>query len=177
MIISSIISIIILSLVTIITVNTYRMLSICWALLQVLYIYWLIDSSYQSCEVGTNSLQFCRWGSRVTEKSRISHSVSQVGRGRKQNVNFARVRLSGVKGTFVISYVFVGFSGGASGKEPTCKYRRCKRLGWDSWVGKTLWRRAWQPTPVFLPGKSCGQRSLVGYSSWGCKELDMTETT
>ena len=35
-------------------------------------------------------------------------------------------------------------------------------------------KRAWQPTPVFLPGESHGQRSLVGYSPWGCKELDMT---
>ena len=37
------------------------------------------------------------------------------------------------------------------------------------------WRRKWQPTPVFLPGKSHGQNSLVGYSPWGCKELDTTE--
>ena len=37
-----------------------------------------------------------------------------------------------------------------------------------------IWRRKWQPTTVFLPGKSHGQRSLVGYSPWGCKELDMT---
>ena len=37
------------------------------------------------------------------------------------------------------------------------------------------WRRAWQPTPVFLAGKSHGQRSLVGYSPCGCKELDTTE--
>ena len=37
------------------------------------------------------------------------------------------------------------------------------------------WRRKWQPTPVFLPGKFHGLRSLVGYSSWGCKELDTTE--
>ena len=37
------------------------------------------------------------------------------------------------------------------------------------------WRRKWQPTPVFLPGKSHGWRSLVGYSPWGHKELDMTE--
>ena len=35
------------------------------------------------------------------------------------------------------------------------------------WVGKIPWRREWQPTPVFLPGESCGQRSLVGYSPWG----------
>ena len=39
----------------------------------------------------------------------------------------------------------------------------------------TDWRRKWQPTPVLLPGKFHGQRSLVGYSPWGCKELDMTE--
>ena len=37
------------------------------------------------------------------------------------------------------------------------------------------WRREWQSTPVFLPGESHGQRSLVGYSPWGYKELDMTE--
>ena len=43
------------------------------------------------------------------------------------------------------------------------------------WVGKIPWRRAWQPTPVFLPGESHGLRSLVGYSLWGCKESDMTE--
>ena len=44
-----------------------------------------------------------------------------------------------------------------------------------SWVGKILWRRKWQPTPVSLPGKSHGQRSLVGYSPWGCKELVTAE--
>ena len=40
---------------------------------------------------------------------------------------------------------------------------------------KMSWRRKWQPAPVFLPGKSYGQRSLAGYSPWGRKELDMTE--
>ena len=44
-----------------------------------------------------------------------------------------------------------------------------RRLGFNSWVGKIPWKRKWQPTPVFLPGKSHGQRSLVGYSPWGCK--------
>ena len=39
------------------------------------------------------------------------------------------------------------------------------------------WRRKWQSTPLFLPGKSHGQRSLVGYSSWGLKELDTTKHT
>ena len=38
------------------------------------------------------------------------------------------------------------------------------------------WRREWQPTPVFLPGESHGQRNLVSYSPWGLKKLDMTNT-
>ena len=56
-------------------------------------------------------------------------------------------------------------------KESACQCTRCKRRRFDPYVGKILWRRAWQPTPVFLPGKSCGQRSLVGYSSWGQTRL------
>ena len=45
----------------------------------------------------------------------------------------------------------------------------------DPWVGKISWKRAWQPTPVFLPGGFRGQRSLAAYSPWGYKESDMTE--
>ena len=45
----------------------------------------------------------------------------------------------------------------------------------DPWVGKIPCRRARQPTPVFLPGESHGERSLAGYSPWGHKELDMIE--
>ena len=45
----------------------------------------------------------------------------------------------------------------------------------DPWVGTTPWRRKWQPTPVFLPGKSHGQRSLASCRPWGPKELDATE--
>ena len=45
----------------------------------------------------------------------------------------------------------------------------------DPWVRKISWSRKWQPTPVFLPGEAHGQRSLVCYSPWGCKESDMTE--
>ena len=55
-----------------------------------------------------------------------------------------------------------------NGKESTC---RCRRLGFSPWVRKTPWRRKWLPTPVFLPGKSHGQRSLVGYSLRGCKRV------
>ena len=42
-----------------------------------------------------------------------------------------------------------------------------ERCWFNSWVGKIPWRRPWQPTPVFLPGESHGQRSLVGYSPRG----------
>ena len=48
-------------------------------------------------------------------------------------------------------------------------------LGFSSWVVKIPWRRAWQPTPVFLPGKFHGQTILVGYSPWGHKGLDTSE--
>ena len=51
------------------------------------------------------------------------------------------------------------------------------RFGFDPWVWKIPWRRAWQPTPVFFPRESLGQRSLVGYSPWGRKESDTTEAT
>ena len=67
------------------------------------------------------------------------------------------------------------FPDGAGGKEPTCQCRRHERCRFDPWVRKILWRRAWQPTPVFLPGESHGQSNLVGHSPCGCKESDMTE--
>ena len=70
-----------------------------------------------------------------------------------------------------------GFPGGASGKEPACQCKRQKRRWFDPWVRKVPWRRAWQPTPVLLPGESHGQRSLAGYSPQGCKGSDMIEVT
>ena len=57
------------------------------------------------------------------------------------------------------------------GKASVCQ---CRRHRFDPWVGKIPWRKKWQSTPVFLPGKSYGQRSLVSYSPWGHKESDMT---
>ena len=59
--------------------------------------------------------------------------------------------------------VCMGFPGGTSGEEPTCQGRRYNRRVFDPWVRKIPWRRAWQPTPVFLCGKSRGQRSMVSY--------------
>jgi len=50
-----------------------------------------------------------------------------------------------------------------------------QETGFDPWIGKIPWKRAWQPSPVFLPGESHGPRNVVGYSPWGCKESDMSE--
>jgi len=70
--------------------------------------------------------------------------------------------------------IIMGFPSGSAVKNPPAMQElqgtRVQSLGQE-----IPWRRAWQPTPVFLPGKSHGQRSLVGCSPWGCKELDMTE--
>ena len=63
------------------------------------------------------------------------------------------------------------FPQGTSGKEPACQWRRCKRCEFNPWVRKIPWRRAWQPTPVFLPKESHGQRNLVGYSPWYYKRV------
>ena len=64
-----------------------------------------------------------------------------------------------------------GLSGRLRGKESTCQ---CKRLGFNPWVGTICWRRKWQPTSIFLPGKSHEQRNLVGYGPWGTEELNTT---
>ena len=74
-------------------------------------------------------------------------------------------------------YYSMGFPGDASGKETACQCSRHKRLEFDPWVGEIPWRRAWQPTPVLLPGESHGQGNLVGYSPQGRKESDVTEAT
>jgi len=63
----------------------------------------------------------------------------------------------------------LGFPGGSEGKESACN------AGDLGSIGKIPWRRKQQPTAVLLPEKSHGWRSLLGYSPWGRKELDMTE--
>ena len=70
----------------------------------------------------------------------------------------------------------IGLQANTSGKELTCQWRRQTRPRFDPWVRKIPWRMKWQPFPVFLPGESHGQRSLVGYSKQGLEESDMTKT-
>ena len=71
----------------------------------------------------------------------------------------------------------MGFPGGTSGKELACQSRRPKRCRFIPWVEKIPWKRAWQPTPIFLLGESHGQRKLAGYSPWGGKEWYTTKET
>ena len=68
-------------------------------------------------------------------------------------------------------YIALGFPGGSEVKESACNAGDLV----DSWVQKIPWRKKWQPTPVLLPRKSHGWRSLVGYSPWSHKESDTTE--
>ena len=74
-------------------------------------------------------------------------------------------RNTGVR--FFCFYTCYFYDGLPSSKE-SCQWRRHE---FEPWIGKILWRRKWQSTPVFLPGKSHGQRSLMGYSPWGCKRV------
>ena len=81
-------------------------------------------------------------------------------------------------GIKVHSHLFIlwsKFPGGLVVKNPPVNAGRCRECKFDPWVGKIPWKRKWQPILVLLPGEFLGQRSLAGYSPWGCKELDMTE--
>ena len=141
---------------------------------------------------GRRSLVGCspwgHWGSDTTERLHFDFSLSCIGEGNGNplqcsclenprdrgawwaaiyGVARSRTRLKWLSSSIVNSDFpdsSVGNSGGAGDKEPTCQCRRHKRYGFDPWVRKIPWRRTWQPTPVFLPGESHGQRKLVGYS-------------
>ena len=81
------------------------------------------------------------------------------------------VAISYSRNICVCVYIYVGFPGGSDSKESLAKQ--------ETWVQSLAWedplRRAWQPTPVFLPGEFHGEKSLAGYSPWCHKESDMTE--
>ena len=73
---------------------------------------------------------------------------------------------------FIVHVVILGFCGGSDSKKYA--YNR-GRPGFHPWFQKIPWRKAWQPTAVFMPGEFHGQRSLMGYSPWDCKESNTTE--
>ena len=78
---------------------------------------------------------------------------------------------------FKVLYFPLGLPQWLSGKESASQCRRRRRFWFDPWVRKIPWRRKWQPTPVYLPGESHGQRGLVAivHGVGLSKELDMTE--
>ena len=78
---------------------------------------------------------------------------------------------------YYMSKIGAGFPGGTSGKEPTCQCKKHKRLGFSPWIRKIPCRKTWQPTPVFSPTESQGQRNLTDYGPYGHKELEETEET
>ena len=75
-----------------------------------------------------------------------------------------------IKNSFMVKLA-LGFPGGASDKEPTCQCRRQKRHQFNPWVGKIPWRRAQQPTPVFLPGESPWTEEPGGLQSIGSRRI------
>ena len=116
------------------------------------------------------------------------HSIPRAGRypgegngnplGRLQSMSSQRVRYSGVTDIHACKCVYVymiGLPRWLSGKESTCQCRRGGRHRFDPWVRKIPWRRAWQPTPVFLPGESHGQRAWRAMVHRCHKESDTTE--
>ena len=84
-------------------------------------------------------------------------------------------RLSQINTSYIMLRIyFDGLLRWLGGKASTCHCRRHRRHWFDPCIGKIPWRRKWLSTPVFLPGKFHGQRSLAGFSPWGLRELDMT---
>ena len=111
------------------------------------------------------------------------HSHRENGQEQKSKLNSSimnlHTRVADIspcsKGNRQLYQSKTGLPGWLSGKESACQSRILKRCGFDPWIRKIPWRRKWEPTPVFLPGKSHGQKSQAGYSPWGHKESDTTE--
>ena len=115
--------------------------------------------SFPSCtfqDCGNDTMQVilpCMFSSENSECSRSD----TASRTLTPSVTFRRI-------FYYCVLIVGGFPGGTSGKEPACQCRRHKRCKFNPRVRKNLWRRKWQPTPVFIPGEFHGQRRLVGYS-------------
>ena len=123
--------------------------------------------------------QRMRWLDGITNSMDMSLSKlwelvmdREAWRASVHRVAKSQTRLSDWTTTTIIH---MGLPRWCSDTEPAYQCRRLRRHRLDPWVGKTPWRKKWQPTPLFLPEKFHRQRSLMGYSPWGCKEPDTTE--
>ena len=115
-------------------------------------------SESKSCSIGV-WLFVTPWTIQSMEFSRLNTGVDSLS------------RLLGIFPAQGSNQVFC-IAGGFFTSWVTREAHQCRRHGFSPWVGKIPQRRKRQPTPVYLPGKSHGQRILAGYSPWGCKESD-----
>ena len=130
------------------------------------------DSFYSHMGVGTRSRTFCPPCAKILQSSRtcslpsnfcmfnttFCHSYSSLIWIHRNDASAGVFKINNGRPSLVVKNLPAN----------------AENAEFSSWVRKIPWRREWQPTPVFLPGKSHGQRSLMGYSPWGHKELDMT---
>ena len=119
-----------------------------------------------------------RWESDTTERFHFIFSLPCIGEGNGNPLQCSCLENPRDGGAWWAAIYGVTQSqtrlkrlSSSSSEESMC---RCRRPGFDPWVGKIPWRKKQQPTPVFLPGKPQGQRSPAGYSSCGCEMFDMT---
>ena len=126
-----------------------------------LRIHYSVDTDGQcgGCRFFFSSTQTIRQFHTISPSGEVYISAYPVGRECSQQ---PAVQI------FTHNYRAPGLPWWLSGKESACQCRRCR---FDPWAGKIPWRRKWQPTSVFLPGKSHGQRSLVACSPWGGKRV------
>ena len=112
-------------------------------------------------------------------KRRVNFALFCARRGKHLTTDFSFTNTKSKKNlrhTIVTTICGLGFPSG-SAVESCLHFRRRRRSKFNPWVQNIPWKRNWQPTPVFLSGKSQGQRSLVGYSPWGQRESKKTEHT
>ena len=93
-------------------------------------------------------------GSAVAESISPGLKIFRKKISKNQTLDCCRKATIYLHSIYTVVGVVVGFPSGTSGKEPICQCRRHKRCRLDPWVRKISWRRAWQPTPVFLPEES-----------------------
>ena len=110
------------------------------------------------------------WPRGCRDRTSSHHPISMQGAGGGSGRGPPRAPLTGqffrsLSLGFIVPGTTPGFPDGANGKEPDCQCRRHKRGGFNPWAGKMPWRRAWQPTSIFLPRESHGQ--MGGLQSYG----------
>ena len=134
---------------------------------------------------GRRSLVGCspwgRWGSDTTERLHFHFSLSCIGEGNGNPLQWSCLENPRDGGAWWVaqsrtqlkrlSSMVISVNRASQVVLVVSQCKRCKRQGFDPCVGNIPWRRKWQPTPLFLPGKSHGQKSLEGYSPRGLKRV------